>query len=358
MAVTPVGVAVVGCGLIGRRRAAAAAADERTRLGVVVDIDEARAAALGTRLGADHGPDWRAALERDDIGALVVCTPNALLVPIAAAALQAGRSVLIEKPMGRSLGEARQLAAVAAAAPGVLKIGFNHRYHPAVARARELFEADEIGGLVNMRARYGHGSRPGCEREWRGDPRVAGGGELLDQGVHVLDLFHWFAGPPIRVQAELQTAVWPLGPLEDNAFALLRFAGGVVGQLHVSMTQWRNLFSLEIHGSRGALLAEGLGGSYGPERLTVIRRALQGGVPDVESVTFDGPDTSWQEEWSDFAAALHGRGLRHGTVADGLLAMATLEAAYAAAAAGAAVEPEGTGSAAGTAAAVVPVGGR
>jgi predicted dehydrogenase len=188
---------------------------------------------------------------------------------------------------------------------------------------------------------------------------VAGGGELLDQGVHVLDLFHWFAGPAIRVQAELQTAVWPLGPLEDNGFALLRFDRGVVGQLHVSMTQWKNLFSLEIHGTRGALLVDGLGGSYGPERLTVIRRKLQGGVPEVDSVTFAGPDVSWQEEWSDFAAALHGGVLRHGTPADGVLAMATLEATYAAAAAGTAMVPAGTvRSEAAANAAAVPVGGR
>jgi predicted dehydrogenase len=329
--VNPVGVAVIGCGLIGTRRAATAAADPRTTLRLVVDRDESRARTLAAEHGAEAAADWRAALQREDIGAVVVCTPNALLAPIAGAALESGRHVLIEKPMGRNVAEAQRIAAAAAAAGRVLKIGFNHRYHPAIERAGELLRAGEVGRLIQLRARYGHGSRPGCEHEWRGDRELAGGGELLDQGVHVVDLFHWLAGTPLRVHAEVQTAVWPLGPLEDNAFALMRFADGVVGQLHVSMTQWKNLFSLEVHGERGALLVEGLGGSYGTEQLTVVRRNLAGGVPQLDTVTFDGPDMSWQAEWTDFAAALEGAPLRHGTPGEGMAVMRTVGAIYEAA---------------------------
>lgn len=331
MAVTPVGVAVIGCGLIGSRRARTAAEHPLTRLCAVFDTDAARAAAIAAEHGAVATATWQQAVSTDRVQAVVVATPNAFLVPIATEALRLGRHVLIEKPMGRSLAEAELLAAAAARAGAVLKIGFNHRYHPAVARAHELFTAGAIGELIQLRARYGHGSRPGCEREWRADPELAGGGELLDQGVHVIDLFHWFAGPVQRIHAELQTAVWDVAPLEDNAFALLRFASGAVGQLHVSMTQWKNLFSLEVHGTDGALVVEGLGGSYGVETLTRVRRNRAGGVPAMESVRYEGPDPSWELEWQDFAGAMTGGVLRHGNPAHGLAVTRTVEEIYRAA---------------------------
>ncbi|HUF52055.1 MAG TPA: Gfo/Idh/MocA family oxidoreductase [Longimicrobiales bacterium] len=333
MAVAPVGVAVIGCGLIGTRRAHAAATHPATALRVVVDTDTARAATVAATHGAAVAGTWQEAVSRPDVGAVAVCTPNALLVPIAVEALRMGRHVLIEKPMGRNVAEAQRLADAASGRPAVLKIGFNHRFHRALARAHALFSAGAIGELLQLRARYGHGSRPGCEREWRADAQLAGGGELLDQGVHIIDLCHWFGGAVERVQAELQTAAWRIEPLEDNAFALLRFASGAVAQLHVSMTQWHNLFSFEVHGSTGALVVEGLGGSYGAETLTMVRRNLAGGVPAVETMRFENADPSWTLEWDDFVAAMAGAPLRGGSVADGLAAMQVVESIYRAAAA-------------------------
>jgi predicted dehydrogenase len=185
------GVAVIGCGLIGSRRAAAAAAHPDTRLLLVVDPQADRRERLGAKLGAAAAADWHRALEHPDVDAVVIATPNGFTKEIGVAALEAGRHVLLEKPMGRSAAEARALARAAEAAGRCLKVGFNHRYHPALSRLQELVVEGGIGRILNMRARYGHGSRPGCEAEWRGDPELAGGGELLDQGVHLLDLFHW-----------------------------------------------------------------------------------------------------------------------------------------------------------------------
>ena len=329
MAVT--GVAVIGCGLIGARRARTAAAHPASALRVVFDTDRERAAQVAAEHDAAVADSWQDAVRHTGVDAVAVCTPNAFLVPIALEALRGGRHVLIEKPMGRNAAEAELLAHAWQQSGRVLKVGFNHRYHPAIARAHELFLAGEIGELIQLRARYGHGSRPGCEREWRANAQLAGGGELLDQGVHILDLFHWFAGAVVRVHAEVQTAVWPIAPLEDNAFALLRFASGAVGQLHVSMTQWKNLFSLEVHGRAGTLLVEGLGGSYGVETLTVMRRNQLGGVPAIETTRFEEPDTSWEREWSDFVTAIAGGALMYGTPLDGLTVMRTVEAIYRAA---------------------------
>ncbi len=179
-----------------------------------------------------------------------------------------------------------------------------------------------------MRARYGHGGRPGYEREWRGNREAAGGGELTDQGVHIADLLHWFAGVPTEAFAYLQTAVWPLGDLEDNALGLFRFGETAVASFHTSWTQWKNLFSFEIYGTRGSLTIEGLGKSYGVERLTIADRAMEGGAPAMTELIFDEPDRSWQIEWDDFLTALQTGSTYLGTPGDGVVAMAMIDALY------------------------------
>jgi len=322
------GVGVVGCGLIGRRRAEEAARHEATRCIAVADLDAALASTLASEVGARVGLDWRDVVAADDVDIVCVATPNGLLAEIAIAALASGKHVLLEKPMGRNVVEARAIAAAAVAAGRHVKVGFNHRYHPAIERARRELAAGTIGSAINARARYGHGARPGYEREWRGSLESAGGGELTDQGVHVADLLHWFIGVPDSVFAVTQTAVWPLGELEDNAFAILRYPGGRVASFHTSWTQWKNLFSLEVFGEHGSLVVEGLGRSYGDETLTLAHRAMEGGAPRMERLVFDGPDLSWRDEWSDFIAGIVEGQPYLGGPADGIVAMETLAALY------------------------------
>lgn len=334
----PLGVAVIGCGLIGRRRAATAAAHPDTRVVAVVDVDATRAADVARANGGDVLSDWRAAVEREDVAIVVVATPNGYLREIGCAALRSGKHVLLEKPMGRNLAEALALAEAAHESGRILKIGFNHRYHPGLARAMELVRAGEIGRVVTIRARYGHGSRPGCEREWRADPELAGGGELTDQGVHLADLIHAIAGMPKEAFAMVQTAVWRIEPLEDNAYGLFRFEDGAVAQLHVSMTQWKNLFSFEVYGETGSVSVEGLGGSYGPERLVVARRNMEGGVPKLEEEEYPGEDVSWRLEWEDFVTGVRTGRLSQGRPEDGVAAMRMIDALYRAARSGTIVE--------------------
>ena len=327
----PLRVAVIGCGLIGKRRAEQAEQDPRSRLTWAVDASLEVAQTVASPAGATASESWRDAVQASDVDIVCIATPNMLLAPIAIAALAGGKHVLLEKPMGRNLEEARAIAQAADRAGRLVKIGFNHRYHPAIARAHERFALGEIGPLINLRVRYGHGGRPGYEKEWRGNFELAGGGELTDQGVHALDLVHWFAGLPTHLFAMTQTAVWPIAPLEDNGFALLRFDGARIASVHTTWTQWKNLFSLEIFGERGALIVEGLGGSYGVETLTVHERAMQGGAPRTHVEAFEGPDASWTLEWADFTAALLEGKPYHGGPRDGLAVMAMLRDLYASA---------------------------
>lgn len=320
-------VGIVGCGSIGRRRAEEAARHPLTRVAFAHDVNAEAASAVAGMHGAAVSSHWRE-LIASQVDVVCVATPNGFLAEIACAALAAGKHVLLEKPMGRSIDEARAIAGEAARAGRRVKVGFNHRYHPAIAGAHAELRAGTIGTAINARVRYGHGGRPGYENEWRGDPLLSGGGELTDQGVHVADLLHWFIGVPRELYAVTQSAVWPLGGLEDNAFGILHYDGGCVASFHTSWTQWRNLFSLEIFGDRGSLVVEGLGRSYGEQTLTIARREFAGGPPRTERIIFDGPDTSWRDEWADFVSGILAGRRYHGDAADGIVAMETLAALY------------------------------
>jgi predicted dehydrogenase len=335
-----VGVAVVGCGLIGRRRAEVVREHPGSTLRCVSDIDEHALQQTALEFGTDAVTDWRAVVARNDVDVVVVSTSNASLAPIAVAALESGKHVLVEKPMGRNVREAMQIAAAATRGRRLVKVGFNHRYHPALAAARRAVASGGIGPVINVRAIYGHGGRPGYEREWRGDLELAGGGEATDQGVHVFDLIHWFAGLPSDVLACTQSAVWPIAPLEDNAFGLFRFASGAVASFHTSWTQWKNRFSFEVFGREGSVTVEGLGLSYGVERLITTLRRLEGGVPDVADEVFDGADSSWELEWAEYHAAITGGAPYMGGPTDGIAAMAMLDAVYRSARAGASAAVE------------------
>lgn len=329
-----VGVAVIGCGRIGRRRAAEATADSRSAVRVVVDPVADAAVGVAGASGAEIEGDWRRAIERPDVDIVCVATPNAFLCDISVAALEAGKAVLAEKPMGRDLSEAVEMATAARRTGRLLRIGFNHRYHPAIAAARRLFANGEVGRLVNLRCRYGHGGRPGQELEWRGSRHLAGGGHLTDQGVHLIDLIHWFAGRPHTVYAVLQRGVWSLNGLEDNAFGILQCPDGVVAALHTGLTQWKNLFSFEVFGTTGALVVEGLGGSYGQETLTVYHRRSEGGAPREVRQAYTGDDVSWRLEWQAMLAELEADSPGSDSAGDGVVVMQVLDSLYRSAEAG------------------------
>jgi predicted dehydrogenase len=290
------GVAIVGCGGIGAKRAAGLGP---ARLVCCADLDRARADTLAARAGAVVLSRWQEVLTRPDVTIVIVATPNSALVPITVAALEAGKHVLVEKPGARNTRELARIEAAAMASGRLVRVGFNHRYHPAILKARSLVDDGALGPLMFLRARYGHGGRVGYDREWRADPVVSGGGELIDQGVHLIDLAAWFLGPLPDVHGVATTSFWEM-PVDDNAFLTLRTARGQTAFLHVSCTEWKNLFSVEIYGREGKLAIEGLGGSYGVERLTWYRMLPEMGPPETTAWEYPGSDRSWQVEFAEF----------------------------------------------------------
>jgi predicted dehydrogenase len=330
-------VGIIGCGLIGTRRAKVAL-DSGDDVVVVADIAGEKAAAVAEATRSEWTSSWTDVVSRDDLDLVVVSTSNDLLAAASISALESGKHVLCEKPLGRNGGEAAAIVEAAVAAGKLLKVGFNHRHHPAIAAARTLVDQQAIGTVFAVRALYGHGGRAGYEREWRADPARSGGGELLDQGVHIVDLARWFIGEIAEVHGFVGTYHWPIQPVEDNAFALLRAVGGGVVSFHTSWTQWKNTFRFEVVGTDGYLRIDGLGGSYGTEQFTIARRNEDSSPPIEETTSFEGPDESWHREWQEFSAAIVENRQPLGNGNDGLAAARILDAIYASAASGTVVE--------------------
>ena len=287
---------IVGCGLIGRKRAKAFDG----AITVCCDVQEARAEQMARDFpGVWPTTDWRTAVQRDDIDFVVVATPHHMLAPVAAAAAAAGKHVLVEKPGARCAAELDAVAEAASRTGALVRVGFNHRYHRAFRKAREIFDSGALGELMFIRGRYGHGGRPGYDKEWRAIPERSGGGELIDQGAHLIDLSRWFLGEFTGVQGRAPTYFWKM-PVEDNGFLLLETAGGQIAFLHASWTEWKNLFSFEIAGRVGKLEISGLGGSYGLERLTWYRMSPEMGPPETMAWEYPMADDSWDSECAAF----------------------------------------------------------
>ncbi len=295
--------AIIGCGLIGRKRMLAL--EKGASVLYTCDLDLVRASELAKlNSGCSAITDFKIALTDPRVTAVIVCTLNASLAPITLAAVRAGKHVLVEKPGALNAAQLRTIREVAHQTGVRVRLGYNHRFHPALQKARELVDRGVLGPLMFLRARYGHGGRTGYDREWRADPKLSGGGELIDQGVHLIDLASWFLGEFPMVEGHATTSFWDM-KVDDNAFLSLRTAAGQTAWLHASCTEWKNLFSLELYGRNAKIAIDGLGGSYGVERLALYRMLPEMGPPETTIFEYPRGDDSWALETRAFVDDIH-----------------------------------------------------
>jgi len=291
------GIGVIGCGLIGQKRAKALGLGGR--LVACVDVDFVRATNLARLTEAQVFKDWRELVRSAAVDVVIIATLHDSLAEITLAAVQAGKHVLVEKPAARNAAELLPVMAAVKKYGIKVHVGFNHRYHRSLRKAKEIVDSGALGELMFVRARYGHGARLGYEKEWRSNPALSGGGELIDQGPHLIDLSRWFLGEMTEVQGFAHTYFWDM-PVDDNGFMLLKTAKKQTAFLHASCTEWKNLFSMEIYGRLGKLDLTGLGGSYGLEKITWYKMLPEMGPPDTTSWEYPMADDSWAVEIAEF----------------------------------------------------------
>ena len=322
-------VVIVGAGAIGTKRAAALGPE--AKLVAVVDEIPERCVILAEKYGPSCARVAFNHYANVDVehDVVIVSTRHDSLVSISIAAVVKGKHVLVEKPGGRTPEEAIRLVRALEEHPDrVFRVGCNHRFHPALQEAKHRLP--EIGPLMSIRARYGHGGRVGYEKEWRANPQISGGGELIDQGVHLIDLVRWVSSSEVNlVWASISRLFWDM-PVEDNAFVALAIGSNRgMAFLHASCTEWKNLFSFEIFGRGGKIEVTGLGRSYGVETFRLYRMdPVKMGPPSVETIEYADEDVSWRQEWLGFVRAIAGEKTDNATAVDALRTLEVVADAY------------------------------
>lgn len=327
----PLRAGIVGYGYMGEiRRRNIEDHDDLTLVGVA----DPRLTASPARDVPLFG-DYRALVDAG-VDVLFVCTPNNITPEATIYALGRGCHVFAEKPPGRTVEDIRRIIAAERANPGArLIFGFNHRYHPGITDAKAIVDGGSLGRALWLRGVYGKSGGQDYEQSWRNDPEIGGGGILLDQGIHMLDLFRLFCGDFIEVMGISATMFWKV-PVEDNAFVVLRSATGQIAQLHSSATSWKHTFRLEIGLERGYLHVSGLlskTGSYGRETLVVGRRPANQersalGNPR-EEITYYDTDPSWGIQVDQFVRCIRtGSAITESGSLEALRVMEIIDAVY------------------------------
>ena len=322
--------AIIGYGKMGRIRHTAMEKHGGFEIVAACDtaIDETATVPMVTDPLAvyDYNPD------------VIVCSPPNFMIPgVVSEALDRGKHVFSEKPPGRNTADVKLMQEAEARNPDrILKFGFNHRFHDAIEEVKTLLDAGTLGDLYFMRGIYGKAGGPDYAKNWRNDPNLSGGGILIDQGIHMLDLFLMFADEFQHVQSFVQRKFWTEVSVEDNAFALMKNDNGVVASLHSSATQWRHTFRLELYLRNGFISVDGIlsaSGSYGTEVLTVaLNRLDKTGNPipnpECQEIRFT-QDDSWDKETKEFYDAIvHGKPVLCGTSEQAFNVMDLVERIY------------------------------
>jgi 1,5-anhydro-D-fructose reductase (1,5-anhydro-D-mannitol-forming) len=323
-----INVGVIGFGRMGRIRSDAV---HRTKKGQVVAIadTELKDPPKGVKTMASA----EQLIKDPAVQAIFICTPNYLNKPLTMQALAAGKHVFCEKPPAFTAKDIEEIMKVEKKSGKKLMYGFNHRHHDSVIRAKEVIDSGQLGRLLWMRGRYGKSVSPDFYNTWRSKKELAGGGILIDQGIHMLDLFLMMAGDFDKVRAFVSNLYWKLD-VEDNVFAILQNKDGVVASLHSTMTQWRHLFSLEMFLEQGYIIINGLltsSGTYGEEVLAITKNRSKppAAVWTEEDLTKYDINNSWRYETEQFLGAIEKNGpIKVGTSADALKLMRVIDQIY------------------------------
>ena len=278
---------------------------------------------------------YESIINNDNIDCIFIATPNYLNKELTIASLNAGKHVFCEKPPAFTADDVEEIRQVERASNKKLMYGFNHRHHGSIKTIKNLIEKNEFGNIIWMRGRYGKSVDQSFFKTWRSEKALAGGGILLDQGIHMLDLFMYLGGDFDEVKSFITNQYWQCD-IEDNAFVLLKNSeSGLVASLHSTMTQWRHLFSLEVFMEKGYFVLNGLktsSGTYGDEVLSIARNRTTAPAAtweDEEHTTFE-TDSSWLSEIEYFFRCIDNNSdIEIGNSNDALRLMRIIDSIYA-----------------------------
>lgn len=327
-----INIAIIGMGKIGKIRAQTVKENKNTKLIAAYDIDISQLDDYDDIIKCNYVEDI---FKLEELDAVIICTFNKYAPEYTINALESNLHVFCEKPPARTSQEVQDVIEIENNYKLVLKYGFNHRYHHSVIEAKKLIENEVFGKLLWMRGVYGKAGGNQYTKNWRNDKEESGGGILIDQGIHMLDLMRFYAGDFEEVKSMVTTNYWDVN-VEDNAFAIVKTKNNVLASIHSSATQWRHKFLLEMSFENGYINLEGiLSGtrSYGDETLSIAKRQFEDntfamGKPREEKIFFD-TDESWKLELNEFVdCIINNKKVSNGNSEDALKVMELVEAIY------------------------------
>jgi len=296
---------IIGAGLMGKRRAESLIRFPETELISIADVDKERAKILAKEYGCKWTSNYLDILNNKEINCVIVSVVNTHLSKITKEAIKKEKHVFVEKPVATNIKDINELVDLSKKKGVVVKVGFNHRFLPAIVKAKKIFHKGEIGELMFIKSTYGQKSRIGFEKEWRSKKNMSGGGELLDQGVHIIDLCHLFMGKIGHFEGITSNLFWN-GEVDDNDFFYLRNKNNKIAFIHTSSSLWRNTFQFYIYGTKGIIEIDGLRGYYGLPILKLLKRdegkSKEVGVYQFNEKVFKfvDKDNTWNDEMKNF----------------------------------------------------------
>tara|TARA_B100001093_G_scaffold519622_1_gene609500 strand:+ start:1066 stop:2058 length:993 start_codon:yes stop_codon:yes gene_type:complete len=321
-------IAIIGCGLIGNKRASALNSNYKieyccdTRIEILDKFYKKYKCSNKTI-------DWKEVVRSNNVDIAIVALTHNLLFQVTKKLLESGKHVLVEKPGSIKSSQLEKLSSLAKNNNCQLHVGYNSRYLKSIKKSLEIIKKDKSLGKLNyIRAVYGHGGRPGYEKEWRGNKKLAGGGELLDQGSHIIDLAYLYTNSEFKIKgADLGNYFWNM-KVEDNAFLLLKNKENVILNMHVSWTEWKNKFLFEIFFKNGKIEISGRGGSYGEEKLIFYKMQKKMGPPKKKLWAFKNIDSTWKDEWTDFVKEISLKNINTKNLLDSIKVLKIIDLAY------------------------------
>ncbi|MBU1180099.1 Gfo/Idh/MocA family oxidoreductase [Patescibacteria group bacterium] len=295
---------LIGAGRMGRRWARVLSEHPKSALKAVVDKDESAAAEVAKENQVSHSLSVEDFLTDSAIDAALIATPHKYLYSYARLMLEAGKNVFIEKPGSCASEEMRTLVEIARNKNRVLMVGYNYRFFDSIRRAKEIILSGKIGKINFIRLRHGHPGRPSYDKEWRMDKELAGGGVVMDQGVHLIDLINWFLPSNIESIKSTHNNLFWKSKAEENAFVILKNVENQIASIHVSVTQWKPIFSMEIYGESGFCSIDGLGRKYGGSEVLTLGQYIDGILKEEKIVCNPDADNSLRFELSEFISAI------------------------------------------------------
>ena len=321
-------IGIIGSGLQCRRRIESLSDSMDDEIILVAGINRESLDLVSTKYGIQTTLNVEEVFLDNRIDAVIVCTPPNSHLKYLSMALEQKKKILVEKPISQTSEELVALREkFGLDLDRYIRCGFNHRFHPGIQKMRVLLDSGLIGTPIFARAVYGICARDDYPKEWRANPSFAAGGQFIEQGSHLIDLFNWLIGSPISIYCKTSNLIFQNQPLDDGGMAILGFKNGMTAQMHTTLGQWHNKFEFEIFGDSGFLRVEGLGNTYGTEKLIHGKRD-QSAPFNQEVFEFRSIDKSWRAEWESFKLSFESEAEDIAKFKDGLFAMQVAEAGY------------------------------